>query len=114
MPMPDAAMALLTLSLCRISRHVLQSVQTASARPALEAIQSLKEALPFQDSATDLRKVNWQLAPAPPVTVQVAGGWALGTICRWKGRKGWAVDVLAQMPSVRPLSQNPPAALSHS
>ena len=85
-----------------IHSDILSNTPARSALSAQGAVAKLKESLPFSDGATDLKKVNWQLAFEKPTKIQIGGSWPTGTACKWKGKTGWNVDVLVQMPGVSP------------
>jgi hypothetical protein len=69
-------------------------------RPAKDAVDALAEPLPFTADTVDLSQVQWQLGFAAPTSVDLSGSWPLGTSHKWKGSKGWTIDMSLQLPSV--------------
>lgn len=85
---------------CIVHRSTLLNAETRPPLPVQEAVKKLKAPLPFSDENTDLKTVNWHLGFEAPSKVQVCGSWPAGLSCKWKGKTGWNIDLIVQMPGV--------------
>lgn len=82
------------------TREIVLATPAVASQSASAAAKSLSTPLPFSRPDEDLQSVNWQLAYLPPKQVVVGGSWPLGTACKWKGKVGWSMDLLLEMPEV--------------